>query len=120
MQTLNLNPMKKLVMIALMVLTISMSVNAKKIDKRIFVELTKTMLVVRPMETVTHQNVTVSYWKINGGGFYYIREVQEFRGKYKSYNFAVTCNKTTILGVKKHKRHVKKDLIRDIRSSRYL
>lgn len=110
--------MKKLVVIVL-VFFISLSVNAKKTE-RIFRELTRTMLVVRPMETVTHQNVTVSYWEINGGGFYYIREVQEFRGKYKSYNFTVTCNKTTILGeIKKHKRRVKKDLIRDIRSSRY-
>ena len=109
--------MKKLVVIVL-VFFISLSVNAKKTE-RIFRELTRTMLVVRPMETVTHQNVTVSYWKINGGGFYYITEKQEFRGKYKSWNFNSTINNTTILGVKKHKRHVKKDLRRDIISSRY-
>ena len=78
------------------------------------------MLVSNPVETIKYQDIVVSYWKIEQGGFYYLTEKQEFRGKYKTWNFIATSNETTILGVdKKNERRFKKYLMRDIISSRY-
>lgn len=112
--------MKKLAMIALMIFSISIVVNAQKTD-RVFVELTKTMLVVKPVETIKHQGMIVSYWKVPSGGFYYITEKQEFKGKYKNYNFTSTSNETIISGVDngKKKKKAKKELLQDIICSQF-
>lgn len=101
------------------IVTLSVSmVNAKKPDK-IFRELTRTMMVSVPTETIKHQNAVVPYWRIPNGGFYYLTTTQEFKGKHKNYNFTSTSNTTSFLGItKKEERHAKKHLKSDIISSR--
>ncbi len=100
-------------MIIVVLFLLSLLVSAKK-SERIFRELTKTMLVLSPAKIIEHKNVTVSFWKIKNGGFYYLTEKQEFHGKYKKYNFTSKNSEITILGLDKKKRKVEKELLRDV------
>ena len=117
--------MKKLALFFVLYCVVSsMAYNNPKKEVRktheVFTELTKVMLLSKPVETIKHQDRVVPYWKIEKGGFYYLRSEQKFYGKYKSCNFTSTSEVITVSGVEDEKeRLVKKELLSDLMSDQY-
>ncbi len=116
--------MKKLIIAIFLFFIISVSVSAKNSSK-IFMELTRIMMISYPEGTIEYQKAVFPCWKINNGVFVYIPEKQLFIGKFKYYNFSVSSKKTGLswMGVnekasRKEKRRIEKELLRAIKARR--